>query len=168
MSKKEKDQIGGPGASETIDFSENFIGNIDNELVEKLQSKLDDKKKEIRSKVYAISCDPSIFALWKTYILEKAEWNSTEALGIIELEKQINKIEKEGIKDNTIYLTALHLEASHYFISKSKGNGIEDAKRFISVYKPFDQALNEAKKDAIEVKDIEKDLAAAMQGISAQ
>jgi hypothetical protein len=166
MSKKEKNQIEGPGASDTIDFSDTLLGNIDNELVEKLQKKLNDKKNEIRSKVYAISCDTPVFTSWKEYILNEAEWNSTESLGIIELDKQITKIEKEGIKDNTIYLSALHLEASHYFISKSRGKGIEDAKKFISIYKPFDQALNDAKKDAMEVKDMEKDLAAAMQGIS--
>jgi len=166
MSKKEKNQIEGPGASDTIDFSETLLGNVDNKLVEKLQKKLDDKKNEIRSKVYAISCDAPVFTSWKEYILNDAEWNSTESLGIIELDKQITKIEKEGIKDNTIYLSALHLEASHYFISKSRGKGIQDAKKFISIYKPFDQALNDAKKDAMVVKDMEKDLAAAMQGIS--
>jgi CRISPR/Cas system CMR-associated protein Cmr5 small subunit len=165
MSKKPKNQIEGPGASDTIDFSDAILGNIDNDLVESLKEKLENKKKEIRSKVYAISCDSSVFSLWKDYILNNAEWNSTEALGIIELEKQIVKIEKEGIKDDTIYLTALHLEASHYFISKSKGSGIDNARKFISLYKPFDQALNDAKKDAMEVKDIEKELNAAMQGI---
>jgi hypothetical protein len=96
----------------------------------------------------------------------KAEWTSTEALGIVQINKEIVKIEKDGIKDDVIYLGALPLEASHYFISKSRGVGLSSASEFISLYKAFDQALSDAKKDASEIKDIEAQLNAAMQGIS--
>jgi hypothetical protein len=58
------------------------------------------------------------------------------------------------------------LEASHYFVSKSKGTGLASATEFITLYKAFDQALSDAKKDATEVKDIEAQLNAAMQGVS--
>jgi hypothetical protein len=63
-------------------------------------------------------------------------------------------------------MPALPLEASHYFISKGKGKGLASAETFISLYKPFDQALGDAKKDVAEIKDLEKQLAAAMQGVS--
>lgn len=158
-----------PQASDIIDFDESGdpIVQVDKELVEELEQKIADKKNEIKSKVYAVSCgDSDLFSLYENFMKEKAEWNSTEALGVVEVNKQIQKIKKEGIKDKTIYLGALPLEASHYFISKQKGCGLESAESFIKLYKAFDQALNDAKKDASEVKDLEKQLAAASQGIS--
>ena len=96
----------------------------------------------------------------------EAEWNSTEALGVKEVSKQIQKIKKEGVKNQVIYMSALPLEASHYFISKGRGKGLKSAETFIELYKPFDQALSDAKKDVSEIKDLEKQLGAAMQGVS--
>lgn len=169
--KKEVEKIEsvgvGPGASSEVDFNDSdFISNLDDALINELKEKLDDKKSEIRTKVYAVSCTKKIFSLYKDFIENKAEWTSTEALGIIQISKEIQKIEKEGIKDDVIYLGALPLEASHYFVSKSKGTGLVSATEFITLYKAFDQALSDAKKDATEVKDIEAQLNAAMQGIS--
>jgi hypothetical protein len=60
----------------------------------------------------------------------------------------------------------LPLEATHYFLSKSKGTGLKSAEDFIKLFKAFDQALSDAKEDAATVKELEKQLAAAMQGIS--
>jgi hypothetical protein len=97
---------------------------------------------------------------------EEAEWNSTEALGVLEINRQIQKIKKDGIKDGVIYMGALPLEASHYFISKAKGKGVDSARNFVSLYKAFDQALTDTKQDAAVIKDLEQQLNAAMQGIS--
>lgn len=159
-----------PGGSNEIDF--NTMGaqdlgiGFDQEKVDELQKVIEDKKLEIRGKVYAVSCNDNLFSEYETFMKEKAEWNSTEALGVIEVNKQIQKIKKEGIKDNTIYMGALPLEASHYFLSKSRGTGLASAEDFVKLYKAFDQALKDAKEDAASIKDLEKQLAAAMQGIS--
>ena len=142
------------------------IVHIDNELVQELEEKIAEKKSEIRNKVYAVSCGDELFESYETFMREKAEWVSTEALGVVEVNKQIAKIKKEGIKDKTIYLGALPLEASHYFLSKTRGTGLQNAEDFLRLYKAFDQALADAKKDAAEVKDLEKQLAAANQGLS--
>lgn len=157
----------GPGASDAVDFNDNdFVSNLDEALISELKEKLEAKKSEIRSKVYAVSCTKEIFSLYKDFVTSKAEWNSTEALGIIQVNKEIQKIEKDGIKDDVIYLGALPLEASHYFISKSRGVGLASATEFITLYKAFDQALGDAKKDASDIKDIEAQLNAAMQGMT--
>ena len=63
-------------------------------------------------------------------------------------------------------MSALPLEASHYFLSKSKGVGLKSAEDFLRLFKVFDQALSDAKEDAALVKDLEKQLAAAMQGVT--
>ena len=160
-----------PGGSNEIDFSTlNTQGDLglgyDQEKVDEIQATIDAKKDEIRSKVYAVSCNDGLFTQYETFMQEKAEWNSTEALGIVEVNRHIQKIRKEGIKDNVIYLGALPLEASHYFLSKSRGTGLKSAEDFIRLFKAFDQALSDAKEDAATVKDLEKQLAAAMQGLS--
>lgn len=160
-----------PGASKVVDFNANdpsqeFSLNIDQKLVDSLEADISKKKDEIRSKVYAISCDSNVMDLYEKYMTEEAEWNSTEALGVLEINRQIQKIKKDGIKDGVIYMGALPLEASHYFISKAKGKGVDSARNFVSLYKAFDQALTDTKQDAAVIKDLEQQLNAAMQGIS--
>jgi hypothetical protein len=163
---------GMPGGSSVVDFettqSGAFENNVvvDSELIESIENQIQEKKEELKSKVYAVTCSDSLFTEYENFMKEKAEWNSTEALGVVEINKQIARIKKEGIKDGVIYLGALPLEASHYFLSKSKGTGVESAEAFIRLYKVFDQALNDAKTDASSIKDLEKQLAAAMQGIT--
>lgn len=157
-----------PGASSQIDFDNAAepVLSIDQELVEKLENDIKNKKDEIRNKVYAVSCNKELFDSYEAFMSEKAEWVSTEALGVVEVNKQIEKTKKEGIKDNTIYLGALPLEASHYFLSKTRGVGLKEAQAFLKLYKAFDVALSDAKKDAAEIKELEKQHAAAMQGLS--
>lgn len=158
-----------PGGSNEIDFSNDPIMsnlNIDNELVKTLEDAIAEKKEEIKNKVYAVSFDDKLFAEYEKFISDSADWASTEALGIIQVDKTIQKIKKEGIKNGTVYLGALPLEASHYFLSKSKGVGKKSAESFLRLYKPLDMALSDAKSDVAEVKDLEKQLAAAMQGVT--
>jgi hypothetical protein len=159
-----------PGGSSEIDFgtmgSQDLGVGYDQEKVDEIQGAIDAKKEEIRNKVYAVSCNQELFNQYENFMQEKAEWNSTEALGVVEVNRQLQKIKKEGIKDNVIYMGALPLEASHYFLSKSKGSGLKSAEDFLRLFKAFDQALSDAKEDAATVKEMEKQLAAAMQGIS--
>jgi len=170
MTKKnlEPVEMKGPGVSEVIDFDTlNESGvNIDKELVDSLESEIAQKKDELKNKLYAITFSEELLNRYEDFIMYEAEWNSTESLGIKEVYKQIQRIKKEGVKNSVIFMGALPLEASHYFISKSKGKGLVEAQAFLDLYKPFDQALNDAKNDVANLKDIEKKLAAAMQGIS--
>lgn len=158
----------GPGASSAIDFdtlTEAGV-NIDKELVDSLEAEIVEKKNELKSKVYAITFSDDLLQKYEDFIMNDAEWTSTEALGVKEVSKQIQKIKKEGVKNQVIYMSALPLEASHYFITKAKGKGLKSAENFLDLYKPFDQALNDAKRDVATIKDLEKELAAAMQGIT--
>jgi hypothetical protein len=161
-------EMKGPGASESIDFdtlTEAGV-NVDKELVDSLESEIAQKKDELKNKLYAITFTEELLERYENFIMNEAEWNSTEALGIKEVHKQIQRIKKEGVKNSVIFMGALPLEASHYFISKSKGRGLKEAQGFLDLYKPFDQALSDAKNDVAHLKDLEKQLAAAMQGIS--
>jgi glycosyltransferase involved in cell wall biosynthesis len=53
-------------------------------------------------------------------------------------------------------MSSLTLEASHYFISKSRGKGLDEAKNFIKLYKPIDIALNDVKEDNRNIEEIRK------------
>ena len=156
-----------PGGSSQIDFNEaetNVL--VDQELVNSAEKELGDKRKENREKLYAISMKESLLRRYENFMTEEVEWNSTEALGVVEVNKQIQKIKSEKIKDNVIYMGALPVEATHYFLNKVKGKGLIEATSFIELYRSFDQALNDVKSDNQILQDLEKKLAATMQGIS--
>jgi len=153
-----------PGEVETMEFGGMHI-SVDEEKVQRIEKELEEKIEESRKKVYAVSMDTEAFQSFKKYITEEAEWSSTESIGIIEISKSIAKIEKEGIKDNMVYMGSLTLEASHYFISKSRGKGLDEAKNFVKLYKPIDIALNDVKEDNRNIEEIRKRLNAAQQGI---
>jgi hypothetical protein len=141
--------------------------NVDEAKVSKISKEIEERKAEFSKKVYAISMSKDAFSLFKEFIHDHAEWASTEALGIIEISKTISKIEKEGIKDETVYMNPLTIEASHYFVSKKKGTGLKEAQEFIKLYKSFDVALGDVRKDNLVINNLQKELSAAQQGIDA-
>ena len=156
-----------PGGSSQIDFNETETNVlVDQELVNSAEKELGDKRKENREKLYAISMKESLLRRYENFMTEEVEWNSTEALGVVEVNKQIQKIKSEKIKDNVIYMGALPIEATHYFLNKVNGKGLIEANSFIELYRSFDQALNDVKSDNQILQDLEKKLAATMQGIS--
>ena len=107
-----------PGGSSQIDFNDTEINvSVDQELIDSVQKELEEKRKENREKLYAISMNESLLRRYEEFVREKAEWNSTEALGVVEVYKQIQRIKSEKIKDNVIYMGALPVEATHYFLN---------------------------------------------------
>ena len=173
MTKKKTDtiaasdiQTGFPQAG-GADYADTFIDKLDHGKISRLEKELSDLKDKNSKKVYAVKITDKALLTLIDFVDNQAEWNQTEALGIIEISKTFHEIKKEGVKDNTIFLNALPLEATHYFLSKSKGKGLKEAESFISLYKPFAVALEEIKQDAAEVQGLEKELAAAQQGIEA-
>jgi len=155
-----------PGAAGTSsNFADTFIDTLDTKKIQSLESQVKKIKEETAKKVYAVKMSSDLLENLILFVEENAEWSQTESLGVIEVHKTLDKIRKEGVKDNTIFLNSLPLEATHYFLSKSKGKGLKSAESFISIFKPIAVALEEVKKDASAIQDLEKDLAAAQQGI---
>jgi hypothetical protein len=143
------------------------ISKLDQGRIENAEKTLSDAKKKLYEKVYAVKFDSKEqIEEFKEFMKNDAAWKEKEALGIIEICKILDGLKKGDIKDNVVFLNALPLEASHYFLSKRSGIGLEEAKKFISMIKPFEIALESAKNDAREVQNLEKELAAAQQGIN--
>jgi hypothetical protein len=156
-------QAGFPQGSS--DYADTFINTLDHEKISKLEKEVKDLKEKNGKKLYAIKMDAKTLEVLIDFVQNHSEWSQTEALGIIEIYKTLSDIKKEGVKENTIFMNALPLEATHYFVSKIKGKGLKEAETFISLYKPLTIALEEIKSDAVEIQGLEKELSAAQQGI---
>lgn len=143
-----------------------ILSRLDQKRIDACQKNLDEAKEKISKKVYAVQFDSAQdLENYFEFMFNEAEWREKESLGVIEICKVIDKLKKEEIKQNVIYLSALPLEASHYFLSKKSGKGLVDAKRYIGILKPFGIALESTKADAAQIQELEKELAAAQQGI---
>jgi hypothetical protein len=144
---------------------EKFISNVDQEKVASIRKDLEDFKKSLTNKEYAVSMDAALLKRFDNFMNEEVEWRSKEALGVTEIIKRIEAIKKEGIKDGVAYLTNLEVEASHYFLMKWAGKGASEVKDFISLWKTFEETLALIQQDNAVVKDLEQQLAAAEQGL---
>jgi hypothetical protein len=145
---------------------EEALSRLNTERIKAAEENLENAKKKVATKVYAVQFESmDQIDRFVGFMEHEAEWKEKEALGVIEICKVINQLKSDGIKNNILYLQALPLEASHYFISKKSGRGLTEAKDFISLLKPFEQGLESAKADAREIQDLEQELAAAQQGL---
>ncbi len=147
-------------------LGDEVLSRLNQDRINAAEENLNNAKRKLSTKVYAVQFESdSQIEQYVSFMQQDAEWREKEALGVIEICKVIDKLKDDGIKNNILYLQALPLEASHYFISKQSGKGLTEAKRFIELLKPFEQALESAKADAREIQDLERELAAAQQGI---
>jgi hypothetical protein len=173
--KKEKNPIPTPMTSTEIptsftsvssaDFAESFLDRLDHTKIQSLEDQVKDLKEKTEKKVYAIKLSSNLLTTLIDFVENHSEWSQTESLGVIEIHKTLSGIKKEGVKDNTIFLGSLPLEATHYFLSKTRGKGLKEAQNFIDLFKPISIALEEVKRDAEAIQSLEKDLVAAQQGI---
>jgi hypothetical protein len=144
---------------------EKFISNVDTEKVESLKKEIEQYKKSISGKEYAVSMNKNLLSRFETFMRKEVSWRSKEALGVMEILKRIESIKKEEIKDGVVYLTNLEVEASHYFILKWEGKGEKEIKDFVSLWKTFEETLSLIHQDNAKLKDLEKSLQAAEQGL---
>ena len=151
------------GAS--VDYADSFIDTLDHKKIKSIEDQIKDLKEKNSKKVYAVNLTAELLSTLIDFVENNSEWSQTECLGIIEIHKILTGIKKEGVKDNTIFVESLPLEATHYFLSKVRGKGLKEAQSFISLFKPVSIALEEVKKDTAAIQSLEKDLVAVQQGI---
>jgi len=147
---------------------EKFVSKVDTEKVEALKTQIEEYKKSLKNKEYAVSMDKSLLTRFEKFMRAEVEWRSKEALGVTEIIKRIESVKKEGIKDGVAYFTNLEVEASHYFILKWSGKGEKEINDFVSLWKTFEETLALIQQDNTALKNLEQDLAAAEQGIEAE
>jgi len=147
---------------------EKYLSNVDHDKVNSIKKDLEDYKKSLTGKEYAVSMTPEILDVFLDYMKNGVQWRSKEALGVKEILKSIERTKKEGIKDGVAYFNNLEVEASHYFILKMEGTGESRIDNFVSLWKTFEETLVLIQQDNVVVKDLEQQLAAAEQGIELQ
>ena len=144
---------------------EKFISKIDTKKVESLKKQIEEYKKSLQGKEYAVSMSAGILDRFEIFMRNEVEWRSKEALGVTEILKRIDFIKKEGLKDGVGYFTNLEVEASHYFILKWNGKGEKEINDFITLWKTFEETLMLIHQDNSKLKDLEQEFSAAEQGI---
>lgn len=159
-------EISSPLSGASVDYADTFIDTLDHKKIKSLEDQIKDLKDKNSKKVYAVKMSADLLVTLIDFVEKNAEWSQTESLGVIEVHKILTGIKKEGVKDNTVFMESLPLEATHYFLTKVRGKGLKEAQSFISLFKPISIALEEVKKDAEAIQSLEKDLVAAQQGIT--
>jgi len=138
--------------------------------LEKLEKKLEEKTKEREKKLYVINGKLDTCNVLLNYVRKDAEWSFHESIGIIELERQLELSRKKlsSGKLKELMLDSVALEAIYYFLSKYKGKGIEDAKRFYEKYlKPVTEAMSRSNKDKDELNLLRKDISSLREAVNA-
>jgi hypothetical protein len=139
---------------------------IDEAKVAALQKALEAKMSELSNKVYAVSMNAESLEVYSK-VIESITWKGKEGLGVLEITKKLKEVTKNGISNDVIFLNALTIEASHYFLNRYESNGSSDAEKFIDLFKKLEQALSAVSQDNKDLEDLNTDLAAAQQGLEA-
>lgn len=150
-------------ATNVMEKTEETSTKVDKELVEKVKNELIEFGKSLEGKVYPVGIkDESLLKDLVEFIENEAEWSNLQAIGVVELSKNLRKAE---VKNEMIMLKALEIDATYFFLSKKTGKGLLSAQKHISLIKPFDLALKLVKQDNDKMAQIESRLAAAENGI---
>lgn len=165
---KKKEKVEVIDINRDTEFVEDSNIVIDKKAIEVTEKLIEDKKKEMKDKVYSVKMTDPLLIELDSFITHHVEWNNKEALGVIEVNKTLEKVKKKGISNGFIYMEALPLQATHYFVSKTKGVGLKAAKKHMELLKVLDEGLERSTEDAKLLKSLQNELAGLQQGISTE
>jgi hypothetical protein len=139
------------------------------ESLAKAEAELKTLATEIESKKYLLSINDADMDLLRQFILKDAQWKFTEALGIVEIEKEL-KLAKSS--DGNYYLGAIATEAIYYYMSKIEGNGkkvkstsITSVDVYLRILRGITSSIEFIKKDTEKRNKLEFEVAARREGI---
>lgn len=139
---------------------------VDQDKIAAAKKKVEEFSEETKNKVYPVKIDTyDNLEMLRSFIKNDAVWNNMEALGIIELNKQL---EKQEVKNGNIFLKALEVDAINHFLSKVEGNGLESAINHITLMKAVNGALTLVKADTNMMNQLLVELDAAEHGIEVE
>lgn len=138
------------------------------ELAKQLEEKLNKFREELENKNYLVEGGLATAKGLQDFVTNSAKWNFSEAMGIIEVSRQLETCVKEleSGKRKELMLSNLSLEALYYFLSKENGTGLQSALAYFNTtLKPVLDALSRAKQDKEKKDQMEKDLATVLHAI---
>ncbi len=126
------------------------------ELAAALQKEIDQRKKELDEKLYIVEGGEEAGKKLLDFITNKAQWKFTEAMGIIEMTKEIQTAIENAKGGKELFLRTLPLEALWFFINKVEGVGLAEAKDYhYNLVHPVGQALSRVKGDRDQLNELQ-------------
>ena len=141
---------------------------IDQDKVLQAQTELDAHQAQTKDKVYAVVSNDLHLELLINFFEKEVRWTGMEALGVTQISQKLEKVKKEGFVNGCFYLKNIELDAISFFHSSAFGKGNGPAQNFITMIKPFNEPIKEAKADVAKLHELEMKLAAVENGIDVE
>jgi hypothetical protein len=125
------------------------------QMAGELQKEIDSRHKEIETKYYIVQGGAAAGEKLLNFVKNEAQWKFTEAVGIVEMTKEIQKAIDKAKDGKDLFLQVLPLEALWFFINKVEGVGLEKAAYFHeNLIKPVGEALSRVKNDREKINEL--------------
>jgi hypothetical protein len=123
--------------------------------VAKLQEEVDARNREMETKLYIVEGGAETGEKFLKFVTEEAQWKFTEAIGVVEMTKEIEDAVANAKGGKQLFLRVLPLEALWFFINKVEGVGLEKAKYYANnLLKPVGDALARVKADRDAINEL--------------
>lgn len=120
-----------------------------------LQQEIDTRNREMETKLYIVEGGAEVGEKLLKFVTEEAQWKFTEAIGVVEMTKEIEDSVANAKGGKQLFLRVLPLEALWFFINKVEGKGLEQAKYYATnLLKPIGDALARVKADRDAINDL--------------
>ena len=118
------------------------------EAIASLEQEINQRNREIAEKFYVVEGSDRVAKAVLKFMTEEAKWKFTEAIGVVECIKEIEKALDKTKGGKEFFLQVLPLEAIWFFINKVEGTGLESAVYYQdNLLKPIGDALGRVKAD---------------------
>jgi hypothetical protein len=123
--------------------------------VAKLQEEVDARNREMETKLYIVEGGSETGEKLLKFVTEEAQWKFTEAIGVVEMTKEIEDAVANAKGGKQLFLRVLPLEALWFFINKVEGVGLEKARYYAAnLLKPIGDALARVKADRDAINEL--------------
>ena len=140
------------------------------ELIAKTAEAYESFNKELRTKEYLVGIDKEGYEALLNFFENDVKWKFTEAMGVKKIYSNLKNL-KVTEKTKHVFLIAIDIEATYYFLTNFEGKGVQSATDFTNnviekVAKHIADSLQFIKEDRQKLIDLENNWKAAQQGIS--
>ena len=120
-----------------------------------LQTEIETRNREMETKLYIVEGGSETGEKLLKFVTEEAQWKFTEAIGVVEMTKEIEDATANAKGGKQLFLRVLPLEALWFFINKVEGVGLEKAKYYaMNLLKPVGDALARVKADRDAINEL--------------
>lgn len=135
--------------------------------IEDLKNQVKEKTSDISNKKYEVNFTRESLDNFETFFKSRITFKGKEAMGLIQLMERVNALKQNmiGNPGSKSTMSALELQAAHYFLNKFEGAGVHKAKELMTILLPIEEAIVQLSKDTQELQDLNKQLTALEQQI---